>query len=213
MAMTSRTLLIALASVTLLPACATKGALRRGMDEQRQALAAERQERVAADDALRADINTLRTELRNEIQTMRTELSAQITALEEGMQFAFPVNFAFDDSNVQQQDMASLDRFVAVAQKYYPGAVITVEGFADPAGSAAYNRQLSEARAENVKAYLVSRGMNADLVKSVGYGENRLVSPGAWGDQPGAEHNRRVVFVIETKGTPMGNVAVAPAAN
>lgn len=209
MAMNSRILVLGLASLTLLPACATKGALRRGLDEQSQALAAERQERVAADDALRSDISALRTEL----QSMRTEFSAQITALEEGMQFAFPVNFAFDDANVRQEDMAALDRFVAVAQKYYPNSVITVEGFADPAGSAAYNRELSEARAENVKAYMVSRGVSADLVKSVGYGENRLVSEDAWGDQPGAQANRRVVFVIETKGSPMSSVAVVPSAN
>lgn len=209
MAMNSRILLVGLASLTLLPACATKGALRRGLEEQSQALAAERQERVASDDAIRADISALRTEL----QTMRTELSAQITQLEEGLQFAFPVNFAFDDSNVRQEDMATLDRFIAVAQKYYPNSVVTVEGFADPAGSASYNRQLSEARAENVKAYLVSKGMSPDLVKSVGYGENRLVSEGAWGEQPGAEANRRVVFVIETKGSPMSNVAVVPSGN
>jgi outer membrane protein OmpA-like peptidoglycan-associated protein len=36
----------------------------------------------------------------------------------------------------------------------------------------------------------------------VGYGKTRLVVPGAWGDEPGAEQNRRVVFVIETKGEP-----------
>ena len=209
MAMNSRILALALASVTLLPACATKGALRRATEEQRQALAAERQERVAADDAIRADI----TALRGELQTMRTEFQAQITQLEEGLQFAFPVNFAFDDANVRQQDMAALDRFVAVAQKYYPNSAVTVEGFADPAGSASYNRQLSESRAENVKAYLVSKGMNATLVNSVGYGENRLVSPGAWGEQPGAEFNRRVVFVIETKGSPMSSVAVVPSGN
>ena len=213
MAMNSRILLVALASVTLLPACATKGALRRATEEQRQALAAERQERVAGDDAIRADITALRNELRTEMQTMRTEFQAQITQLEEGIAFAFPVNFAFDDANVRQEDMAALDRFVAVAQKYYPNSAVTVEGFADPAGSAAYNRQLSEARAENVKAYLVSKGMNAGLVNSVGYGENRLVSPGAWGEQPGAEFNRRVVFVIETKGSPMSSVAVVPSGN
>jgi peptidoglycan-associated lipoprotein len=206
-------LALALVSVSLLPACATKGFVRRQVDEQRQALAAERQERVAADDAMRSEFSAQITALRGELQTMRTEFSAQISALEGGLQFAFPVNFAFDDSNVRQQDMAALDRFVQVAQKYYPNSAITIEGFADPAGSAAYNRQLSESRAENVKAYLVSKGMSAELVKSVGYGENRLVSPGASGDQPGAEFNRRVVFVIETKGSPMSAVAVVPSGN
>jgi outer membrane protein OmpA-like peptidoglycan-associated protein len=36
------------------------------------------------------------------------------------------------------------------------------------------------------------------LVNAIGYGKTRLVKATAYGDQPGAELNRRVVFVIET---------------
>ena len=42
----------------------------------------------------------------------------------------------------------------------------------------------------------------------VGYGETRLVTPGASGDAPGAELNRRVVFVIESAGQK--SMALAP---
>jgi outer membrane protein OmpA-like peptidoglycan-associated protein len=49
-----------------------------------------------------------------------------------------------------------------------------------------------------VKAYVASKGLDASLINTVGYGETRQVSKGAWGDQPGAELNRRVVFVIES---------------
>lgn len=205
MAMNIRLIGLGLASLTLLQACATKGALRRGMEEQSAALSTERQERISGDDVLRTDIAAVRTEL----QTMRTEFGAQITALEEGLRFAMPVNFAFDDATVRQPDLAVLDRFADVAQKYYPGAVITVEGFADPSGSAVYNRALSERRAESVKAYLTSKGMPDTQLRSVGYGESRLVNPGAWGDDAGAEANRRVVFVIETPGAAA--VAVVPS--
>ena len=37
-------------------------------------------------------------------------------------------------------------------------------------------------------------------LKAVGYGEQRLVAPGASGNEPGAQANRRVVFVVETRG-------------
>src|SRR5581483_4747357 len=97
------------------------------------------------------------------------------------------------------EDRAALDRFVKIAQKYYPGSVITVEGFADPAGSVRYNLDLSRRRAEAVKEYLTSQGLTNEI-RTVGYGKTRLVVPNAWGSEPGAEKNRRVVFVIESKG-------------
>ena len=212
MAMNIRVLGLGLASVTMLSACATKGFVRDQVGMVRDTLGAqiatERSERTAADEALRGDIAALRTEL----QTMRSEFGAKITALEDGLRFAFPVNFAFDDANVRPEDQAALDRFVAVAQQYYPNATITVEGFADPAGSTAYNRQLSERRAESVKSYLVGKGMGDMQLRTIGYGETRQVNQGAWGDDPGAEANRRVVFVIEHVGNANA-VAVAPASN
>ena len=90
-----------------------------------------------------------------------------------------------------------LDRFAKVVQKYYPGAAITVEGFADPAGSARYNLALSQRRANSVREYLAGQGIGEQAIKAVGYGESRLVRPGATRDEPGAELNRRVVFVID----------------
>ena len=48
-----------------------------------------------------------------------------------------------------------------------------------------------------MRNYLLTRSISAQ-VRSVGYGEDRLVVPNAQKDQPGAELNRRVVFVIES---------------
>lgn len=211
MALSIRVIGMGLASVTLLQACATKGFVRQEVGVVRDTLSAqiaseiatERTAREQGDEQLRSDIAALRTEL----QAMRTEFGAKITALEDGMKFAFPVNFAFDDASVRTQDQQALDRFAAVAQKYYPNATITVEGFADPAGSTAYNRALSERRAESVKSYLVGKGMNDMQLRTVGYGESRQVNAGAARDDAGAEANRRVVFVIEG----VGSSAVAAA--
>jgi outer membrane protein OmpA-like peptidoglycan-associated protein len=60
-----------------------------------------------------------------------------------------------------------------------------------------------------VKAYVASKGLDASLINAVGYGENRQVNDGAWGDQPGAELNRRVVFVIETPANADANKLTA----
>jgi peptidoglycan-associated lipoprotein len=111
-----------------------------------------------------------------------------------------PVNFAFDDATVRDQDKAALDKFAAVVQKYYGGSKVTIEGFADPAGSQHYNLALSQRRADAVRDYLSSKGIDLSIIKTVGYGKTRLVNPGAQRDDSGAEENRRVTFVIETKG-------------
>ena len=193
-------------------ACASKGFVRKSIADDRAAsdartdtlVSTERTARMASDSALTVDIASLHKDL----DSLRTEFGAKITALETGLQFDMPVHFAFDDATVRDEDHASLDRFAKIAQKYYPGSLITVEGFADPAGSKSYNVKLSTRRADAVKDYLTSQGLNNE-VKTVGYGKTRLVTPNAWGSEPGAELNRRVVFVIETSGTASDSGKVA----
>jgi outer membrane protein OmpA-like peptidoglycan-associated protein len=180
-----------------LSACATKGALRRGLEEERSA-------RIAADSAQRVEIASLRADLR----ALRTEFGAKIAEVADGLQFAFPVHFAYDDAMVRPADVAALDRFARVASKHYPGAKITVEGFADPAGSPQYNLALSQRRAESVRQHIADRGIDPSLVNAIGYGETRLVKRDAARDMPGAALNRRVVFVIETPANAMRMVAL-----
>ena len=199
-----RTLGIAFAAMASLSACVTKGTFRREMNDRENELRAERGERVAGDSTLRADytaqIAALRTELRGELDSMRTQFNTRITAMEDAVKFAMPVNFAFDDAGVRPEDQAALDRFAQIVSKYYGGSMVTIEGFADPAGGAQYNVQLSRRRAESVRDYRSSKGLTADQLRTIGYGEARQVVSGAERDEPGAEMNRRVVFVIETRG-------------
>lgn len=196
MSLSMRTLTVCTVGMLTLSACATRGALRRGLENERIA-------RVAADSAQQADIATLRIDvasLRSDLTSLRTEFGAKIAEVAQGLQFALPVHFGYDNATVRQADVAALDRFTSVAAKYYPGAKITVEGFADPAGSSQYNLALSQRRADAVRDYITNRGLDPSLVSTVGYGESRLVLANASRDMPGAELNRRVVFVIETPG-------------
>lgn len=193
---TRRAAMALLLAPAVLGACVTNGKFKREMTAVRGEIASERAARMSADSALQGDIAALR----NDLQTMRTDFDAKITAMEDGLRFALPVNFAYDDATVREQDQASLQRFAQVAQRYYAGSAITVEGFADPAGSSRYNLALSQRRAEAVRAFLEGQGLSAAQLKAIGYGESRQVAPGAERDEPGAEQNRRVVFVIETGG-------------
>lgn len=206
----SGSMLASIATVALLSGCATTGALRRATEQtnaslaqQKTALDNERAERVASDSSLRQDLGMVRGDvqaLRTELQQMKTDLGAKITAMEDGLKFDMPVNFAFNDATVRQEDYVTLNRFAHVVQKYYPQSKVTIEGFADPAGTTRYNAALSKRRANAVRDYLGSQGLTTNQLETIGYGETRLVTPRAWGNQPGAELNRRVVFVIETAG-------------
>jgi peptidoglycan-associated lipoprotein len=188
----------AAALLPLLAGCATKGFVRKGLDEQRVALERESTARQAADSAIRADVAREVAALRTDLRTMRDEFGAKIAMVEDRLTFAFPVHFAFDDATVREQDRAAIEKFAMVAQRYYKGALITVEGYADPAGAPRYNQSLSQRRADAVRDYLASKGLAFGQLKSVGMGEARQVRPGAERDMPGAELNRRVVFVVET---------------
>lgn len=193
-----------------LSACATKGFVR---NELNTGLTTERVARMNADSTMKSEVTTELNGVKSELSTMktdvaslrrdltglRTEFGAKITAMEDGMKFAFPVTFGYDDATVRDEDRPSLDRFVAIVNKYYGGALVTVEGFADPAGSARYNLALSQRRAESVSSYLAQAGISGVSLRSVGLGETRQVVQGAEADMPGAQANRRVVFVVETK--------------
>ena len=162
-------------------------------------------EQVAQDASNRfADMERRFAALEQDLQAMEREFEVAIARLEDELRFNVPVYFAFDDSSLDSQDQDILAKFAAVSQKYYPDALVTVEGFTDPSGDENYNLWLGEQRAQAVADYLVNTtAMSEDGVKVVSYGEDarRLVND-AWG--PGSEgwENRRVVLVIDHDGMP-----------
>ncbi len=140
--------------------------------------------------------------LEADLQQMERDFEVSIARLEDELRFNVPVYFGFDDATVETDDEAVLNRFSTVAQKYYPNALITVEGFTDPAGNEAYNLWLGEQRAKAVAQYLVgSTAIPEGRVKAVSYGEDtrRLVNDG-WGPDGAGWENRRVVLVIDHNG-------------
>jgi peptidoglycan-associated lipoprotein len=212
---------VVLGTMTL-GACATKGYVRNQVET---GVAAERAARTAADsnlssqvtglgndlNSVKSDVATLKTDvqaLRRDLTALRDEFGAKITAMENGMKFAMPVTFAFDDATIRDEDRAALDRFTQVVNKYYGGAVLTVEGHADPAGTPSYNKTLSLRRAESVSAYLAQAGLAGVEIRPMGMGETRQVVKGAERDAPGAQANRRVVFIIEAanSGTAISSI-------
>ena len=148
--------------------------------------------------------------LDQEFKAFRDEYKVSIEKVKDQLKFAMPVHFDFDSATVRDPDKPVLDRFAAVVKEYYPGAIITVEGFTDPAGSASYNQKLGMRRAEAVKDYLTAAGFTGETVKAVSYGEvkNRQAAPGMAGPGDKGVENRRVVLVIDHPAIATDRVAM-----
>jgi peptidoglycan-associated lipoprotein len=165
-----------------------------------------RREISQGDERLSSRIDGLETRIEAQeraLAALERDFNAQIERLETALRFNVPVYFAFDEAEVRAQDYAVLDRFAQVVREYYPSALVTVEGFTDPAGSAAYNVRLGQRRADGVREYLVDRGgLPSDRIRAVSYGEVsvRQVAQGAQGPGEVGWQNRRVVLVIDHSG-------------
>ncbi|MBS1118610.1 MAG: Flagellar motor rotation protein MotB [Deltaproteobacteria bacterium] len=76
---------------------------------------------------------------------------------------------------------------------------LTIEGHTDATGTDQFNLELSQRRADQVRALMIKRGSPADAITAVGLGRTRLRDTGT--SELANQHNRRVEFVIE-RGKP-----------
>ena len=85
--------------------------------------------------------------------------------------------FGFNQAALTPAGRAKLDKEVIqrASKEYADIRSVTVSGHTDRLGARDYNQRLSERRAEAVRAYLVSRGMDAGKVKSQGFGMTQPV--------------------------------------
>ncbi len=205
----------ALVSAFVVTGCAAK-VTRKDFDaelvklrEEMQASNRQLSGRVDSVSQLSADHQRRLDALEQELQALRKEYNVSIERMQGMLKFNVPVHFEFDRADVRESDRPVLDRFAAVVREHYSEAVITVEGFADPSGSAAYNRRLGMRRGEAVREYLASSGeLVGDRLKVVSYGEarERQVVPGA--AREAGLPNRRVALVIDYAGTAGAEVAM-----
>lgn len=86
--------------------------------------------------------------------------------------------FDFDKAVLRPEGRAALDSFISNIKDVTPSTISAV-GHTDRLGSDSYNQTLSEERAAAVKAYLVSRGIDANSVQTEGKGEMQPVTNAA----------------------------------
>lgn len=111
----------------------------------------------------------------------------------EKVTFAAETLFDFDKSVVKPEGKAALDDLLRKLKGMDTEVMITV-GHADAIGSDDYNQKLSIRRAEAVKAYLVSTGVDAQRVYTEGKGEAQPIADNKTAE--GRAKNRRVTVEV-----------------
>ncbi len=136
-------------------------------------------------------------------------LSSAIGNLDNYKQVAdVSVNFGFDKADLTKADKQQLDQFAGqlANQKSY---ILEVTGGTDSTGSAAYNYDLSQRRAQAVVQYLASKyNVPAHKFYLIGIGKDQEVAPN--NTAAGRKKNRRVEVQLLSNTT--GGEPTAPAA-
>ncbi|MEZ4265797.1 MAG: OmpA family protein [Myxococcota bacterium] len=120
---------------------------------------------------------------------------AQVIEDERGLVITLSSGILFETnkSELRAASLARLDEVAALLNQS-PERNVRVEGFTDSRGSDSTNRTLSLARAEAVRAYLVSRSVEPSRISAVGFGEERPVASND--SVEGRANNRRVEIVL-----------------
>jgi outer membrane protein OmpA-like peptidoglycan-associated protein len=107
------------------------------------------------------------------------------------------INFKTGSAEILPGSWAILDRAVKVLQDY-PDVNLEISGHTDSKGKASYNLSLSQHRADSVKLYMVSRGISANRLISIGYGKERPIADNSTAS--GRATNRRTEFRLINPG-------------
>jgi OOP family OmpA-OmpF porin len=123
--------------------------------------------------------------------------AAKPAPVAEKVTLAADVLFDFDKAVLKPEGKSKLDDLATKVKAINLEVVIAI-GHTDSVGSDAYNQKLSVKRAESVKAYLVSKGVEPNRVYTEGKGEKQPVASNTTKD--GRQKNRRVeIEVIGTR--------------
>ncbi|MYM68207.1 OmpA family protein [Pseudoduganella sp. FT55W] len=174
-----------------------------------QAMQAKSQaEQAKADaDAARAQADAAGNAARDEaarnaaLQQQLADLQAKQT--ERGIVITLSdVLFNVDRAELSAEGMRTAQKVADVLMQE-PQSVVLVEGFTDSTGTSSHNLELSQRRAESVRAALTGLGVPAAKIATRGYGEAYPVASNA--DAGSRQLNRRVEIVLSQNGAPIAN--------
>jgi OmpA-OmpF porin, OOP family len=105
------------------------------------------------------------------------------------------VEFDLNKATIKPGFDAELANFSDILKKH-PDLKVVIEGYTDNTGPAAFNKKLSQERADAVKEYLVKKlGVDAARLKTVGYGSEKPIADNKTAQ--GRQKNRRVEAAVD----------------
>jgi outer membrane protein OmpA-like peptidoglycan-associated protein len=154
-----------------------------------EAAAAEAQARAVAANRSATDANAVR-------ERLRAQLNSVLATSESARGLIVNMSDVLFDTGrytIKTNTQISLAKVAGILQAY-PGLKLQVEGYTDSVGSDQYNQKLSENRADAVRDFLVTQGVQADNISATGYGKAKPVADNATAQ--GRSQNRRVNLVV-----------------
>jgi outer membrane protein OmpA-like peptidoglycan-associated protein len=107
------------------------------------------------------------------------------------------VLFDFERARVKSSARAVLQAIITLYRQHPEWTRLRIEGHADVRGNTEFNQRLSERRAANVRAALVTLGIPAEIIESVGFGATQPRDSGT--NEEAHQRNRRVEFVVVSR--------------
>lgn len=161
---------------------------RNELQQARRDLTTERAARLAAEQRER-----------DAMQQLAAQAALSVKEEARGTVIVLPGSVLFTSGNYQLTPEAQ-SKLAMVAETLAPQAKthdILVEGHTDSRGTPTSNQVLSESRARAVMDYLVSRGVAAQAITSVGIGQARPIADNA--SPEGRANNRRVEIIVKSR--------------
>ncbi len=110
------------------------------------------------------------------------------------------VHYATDKHDLLESSQKAIDTTLLVFLNDNPDVIIEISSHTDDQASDSYNLKLSQRRADGVVKYLISKGISAERIKPVGYGESKPMADNKIPE--GRAQNRRTEFKILGKLPP-----------
>jgi len=182
--------------------------------QQQAALAQQQlaQAQAATAQAAAAEADRQRQEAIRQKEEMRARLLAQLNQVLQtrdtarGLIVSMPdVLFDFNKYTLKPEARERLARISGIVLAY-PDLKLQIEGYTDSIGTDEYNLELSQKRADGVRAYLISSSVPPDHVNSQGFGKSNPVADNS--TAAGRKLNRRVDMIVS--GDVIGTQAQTP---
>ena len=106
------------------------------------------------------------------------------------------IHFHYNKAHIKKESYLLLNNIAHTIKNICHEEVVIVEGHTDSSGKKSYNKELSIKRANSVKNYLLTQGVEKLRIEAIGYGESRPIASNK--TKNGKRQNRRIEFKIKT---------------